>query len=143
MYVPGERQTAADALSRKKSIGMLACLSIDVGDQDDMEGSLSEAMAAQLMEVSVTVGKADGMKLQMGVLSVDAQPMVVTWSNLQDATKEDKVLTKLMEEIQRGIPDSSNSMLAELRQFHKYRHGLMVAYYLKTKERWAGKPTDF
>ena len=126
VYVPVERQAAADALSRKRSMGMLACLSIDAGDQDDMEKSLSEAMAAQLMEVSVSGGEAGGMKLLVGLLSVDAQPMVMTWSNLQDATKEDKVLTKLMEEIQRGIPDSSNSMLAELRQFHKYRHGLMV-----------------
>ena len=32
------------------------------------------------------------------------------------------MLTKLMEEIQRGMSDSSNDMLKELREYHKYRH---------------------
>merc|ERR1712081_166517 len=31
-----------------------------------------------------------------------------------------------MEAIQRGMPDSSNELLKEVREYHKYRHGLVV-----------------
>ena len=60
------------------------------------------------------------------VMSVGCGPAVITWSDLQKATEEDEVLTKLIEEIQRGIPDSSSEMLKELREFHRYRHSLLV-----------------
>ena len=45
---------------------------------------------------------------------------------MQEATKEDKILVRLTEDIQRGIPDSSHDMIPEVRQYHKYRHGLVV-----------------
>ena len=56
--------------------------------------------------------------LGLEILSVGAQPAVLSWSRLQEATREDQVLTKLVEEIQRGMPYSSNDMLKELWGYH-------------------------
>merc|ERR1719320_402506 len=57
---------------------------------------------------------------------MDAQPQMVTWQELQEATNNDEVLVKLREEIQRGMADSSHDVPAELKEFHRYRHGLLV-----------------
>ena len=40
-----------------------------------------------------------------------------------------------MEVIQRGMPDSSNELLKELREYHKYRHGLVVVDGVVTYKR--------
>ena len=44
---------------------------------------------------------------QAGVMSVLSEPAMITWWQLQETTSKDAVLVKLVEEIQRGIPDSS------------------------------------
>ena len=87
------------------------------------------------MELSGMDNNTPEVKLGLEIMSVEAQPSVITWSGLQDATKEDKVLTKLMETIQRGMPDSSNELLQELREYHKYRHGLVVVDGVVTYKR--------
>ena len=45
---------------------------------------------------------------------------------MQVETNKDKQLTKLKEEIQRGMSDSMYDIVTELREFHKFRHGLLV-----------------
>ena len=137
VYVPGTRQAAADSLSRKKNLNMLASLSVCEKTQGVMEDLMQVGMEAHLMEMSVT-GKQGPEVAEQGleVMSVDTgKVQVITWSQLQDATKEDRVLTKLIEEIQRGLPDSSNDMLKELREYHKYRHGLIVVDGVVTYKR--------
>ena len=135
-YVPGSKQAAADSLSRKKSLTMLASLSVGGNTPGVMEDFLNADMEVKLMEISVTGNKPEVVEKELGVMSVDAGGLqVLTWPQLQEATKEDIVLTKLMEEIQRGMPDSSNDMLKELREYHKYRHGLVVVDGVVTYKR--------
>ena len=106
---------------------MLASLSAGVLGEDNMEEVLAADMSVGLMEMVVTRDRdTDVREHKLGVMSVGTQPAVITWSELRKATEEDKVLAKLIEEIQRGLPDSSHDMLKELREFHKYRHGLLV-----------------
>ena len=84
-------------------------------------------MSVVLMEMAVPrEWSTDVREQKLGEMSVKTQPAVITWSELREATEKDKVVARLMEEIQRGLPDSSNDMLKELREFHKYRHGLLV-----------------
>ena len=52
--------------------------------------------------------------------------MIIIWLHLQEETRKDNNLVKLMEQIQCGIPDSVYEMAKEIREFHKFRHGLMV-----------------
>ena len=116
-------------------VAVLASLAV-WEDQDNMEHELQEDMKCSLMEISVTGGQVyEETGQRLGVMSVEAQPSVITWTKLQDATREDKVLTKLIEVIQRGMPDSSNELLKEVRDFHKYRHGLVVVDGVVTYKR--------
>ena len=121
VHVPGNKQAAADKLSRMDRVAVLASLAV-WEKQDNMEDKLQEDMKCSLMEIS-TIGSQGFKEIgqRLGVMSVEAQPSVITWTKLQDATQEDRVLTKLIEVIQRGMPDSSNELLKELRDFHKYR----------------------
>ena len=114
VYVPGWRQAAADALSRKKSMAGLCHLSAGLMSRGDMdiEEDMCASVAAGLMELSVH--------------SVEGSTGMITWHMLQEATREDKVLARLGEDIQRGIPESSNDMVPEVKQYHKYRHGLVL-----------------
>ena len=82
------------------------------GDDMDIEEDMCASVAAGLMELSVH--------------SVEGSTGMITWHMLQEATKEDKVLARLGEDIQRGIPESSNDMVPEVKQYHKYRHGLVL-----------------
>ena len=63
---------------------------------------------------------------ELSVNSMEGSIGMITWQRLQEATKEDKILARLMEDIQRGLPDSSNDMIPEVRPYHKYRHGLVI-----------------
>ena len=114
VYVPGRRQAAADALSRRKNMSGLCALSAGaVGDdKTQLEQSMHAMMIAGLMKLSVN--------------SVENSVEMITWDRLQQATKEDKILARLMEDIERGIPDNSNDMVPEVREFHKFRHGLVI-----------------
>ena len=64
--------------------------------------------------------------MKLSVNSVENSVEMITWDRLQQATKEDKILARLMEDIERGIPDNSNDMGSEVREFHKFRHGLVI-----------------
>ena len=46
-------------------------------------------------------------KNQVEIMANDAEPKLVTWQELQEATNKDEVLVKLREEIQRGMADST------------------------------------
>ena len=125
VYVPGKKQAAADAMSRRKIMAGLSCLSIIGEINDTMEESIVGDVKAGIMEmVSVKTGKDVNAEATVSLIGV--QPTVITWTKLQNETRKDKKLTKLMEVIQRGIPDSVYDIDAEIREFHKFRHGLMV-----------------
>ena len=62
----------------------------------------------------------------MEIALLEAQPHIITWLHLQEETRKDRNLVKLVEQIQRGIPDSVYDKDTEIREFHKFQHGLMV-----------------
>merc|ERR1711942_595862 len=72
------------------------------------------------------IGVSDNDKDHVDIMAADAQPQMVTWQELQEATNNDEVLVKLREEIERGMSDTRHEVPAELKEFHKYRHGLVV-----------------
>ena len=119
-------QAAADALSRKKSLAVLAALSICEVEEVEMEDLLQADVQGNLVDMSEDAGQNSEVGEQgLHVMSVNALRMI-TWDAVKDATKQDTVLSKLIEAIQRGLPDSSADMLKELREYHQFRHGLVV-----------------
>ena len=82
IYVPGWRQAAADALSRKKSMAGLSSLSAGVKEGDNMgiEDAMCVTVSAGLQELSVN--------------SMEGSIGMITWHRLQEATKEDRVLAR-------------------------------------------------
>ena len=121
VYVPGGRQAAADALSRKKAgVAVLSTWSDYAMEHMDMEDMLRAEVLVSM------IGVSDNGKDQVDIMAADAQPQMVTWQELQEATDKDEVLVKLREEIERGMSDSRHEVPTELKEFHRYRHGLVV-----------------
>ena len=106
VYVPGGRQAAADALSRKKAmVDVVSLWSPWSMEHMDMENKLQDEVVANVSAVSVSEVR------QMDVMVVETEPKLVTWQELQEATNQDTVLVKLREEIQRGMADSMHDTL--------------------------------
>ena len=118
IHVPGWRQAAADAISRKRSENGLSAglhnitAMMVTGKCTKIEESLSEEAQTSLACIQVA--------------NVNAEVGLVTWGKLQEATRQDTVLAKVMEMVERGFPDSQHDMPAETRPFHQFRHRLMV-----------------
>ena len=115
--MPGTKQAAADALSRRKILAGLSCLSVIGEMHDSMEESIVSDMKAGIMEMVSVRKDKDGMA-EATVSSIGVQPTVITWTRLQNETKKDKKLTKLIESIQRGISESVYDIATEIRDFH-------------------------
>merc|ERR1711942_293608 len=78
-------------------------------------------------EVLVNLIAVSGCEAQQAeIMATEAEPRLVTWEELQEATDNDEVLVKLREEIQRGMADSIHEVPVKLKEFHRYRHGLIV-----------------
>ena len=56
----------------------------------------------------------------MEIALLEAQPHIITWLHLQEETRKDRNLVKLVEQIQHGIPDSVYDMDTEIREFHEF-----------------------
>ena len=97
VYVPGTKQAAADALSRRKILAGLSCLSIIGEMHDSMEESIVSDMKAGIMEMVSVRKDKDGMA-EATVSSIGVQPTVITWTRLQNETKKDKKI----DEVDRG-----------------------------------------
>ena len=54
------------------------------------------------------------------------EPRVITWETLQQECREDRVMVSLADQIRRGFPDSGYDVNPDIREFHRYRHGLCV-----------------
>ena len=87
----------------------------------------------------VTLGPDDGLCTQITVQleamhrspvvvvgSVDARPQVLTLDQVRSAIIKDKQMLMLRELIERGFPDSQHNVVTKLREFHKFRHSLLV-----------------
>ena len=58
--------------------------------------------------------------------SLDMKFQVITWEQVLQATGSDNQMQKLVEQIQRGFPDSQYDLPADIKEFQKFRHGLSV-----------------
>jgi hypothetical protein len=78
-----------------------------------MEQDGSEEDEKELLEVSLNM-------VQLAMMSVHNTEglEVLGWNNVSKATQEDPWLVRLIEEVERGIPESSYDMEQELRVYH-------------------------
>ena len=67
-----------------------------------------------------------GVHWELSINSMERSIGMVTLDRLQEATRGDKVLAQLAEDIHQGIPDSSIDMIPKVWQYHQFRHGLVV-----------------
>ena len=51
---------------------------------------------------------------------------MMSWNRVHSATQEDGTMLRLMDRIQRGMPDSVLELDKDLREFQRYRHDLHV-----------------
>ena len=110
LYNPGRTQNTADALSRMKPLHMLyvSVTSVDDGDDDT-----KDILWAELEMLSAAISPAG---------NDDGMPMI-SWNR---ATQEDGTMTRLIDTIQRGMPDTSYDLDPDLREYHQHRHDLHV-----------------
>merc|ERR1712106_1185514 len=114
VHVPGLRQLAADALSRRTSPTMIYSLRINPEvDVTTIEPELQLDMVAKIIAVTFAGVPGDKDKLE-----------VITWTRLAKATQEDNTMVRLTEAIHRGFPESKHDVQQDLQEFHRYRHCL-------------------
>ena len=51
---------------------------------------------------------------------------LLSWARVYEATQKDKTLVRVIDEVERGMPDSSYQLEKDLRPFHLFRHSLHV-----------------
>jgi hypothetical protein len=119
IHVPGKRQAAADAISRRRLPVALHTLTMADPDMYNMEQDMGTTVKARLCEIKVDCGV-------IASVSNSQALTVITWDRLVKATQEDHVMVKLMEQILRGFPDSQHDMHSDTKEFHRFRHGLHV-----------------
>ena len=63
---------------------------------------------------------------------------MISWGKVYKATQEDHKLVKLIDELERGMPESSYDLEKELRLYHQFRHNLhMVDWVVCYKDGWS------
>jgi hypothetical protein len=107
IHVPGLRQEAADAISRRQTPKALHSVSVS--------GQLDTGMS-DTEEITVNIN----------TLNSAQNLMVVTWDRVLKCTQEDSTLVKLAEQIERGFPDNQYDLHEDLRVYHRLRDSLHV-----------------
>ena len=109
IHVPGLRQQAADALSKRVSPSLIYSLQINPKwDNTMVESGLVSDMMAKIQAVTLAANPMTKDTLQ-----------VMTWSRLLKATQEDAVMVRLAEAIKRGFPDSQHDVSHDLREYYR------------------------
>ena len=87
VYVPGNRQAAADTLSRKKSVAVLAHLYVAERKQVEIDDLLQADMEASLLKMSV-IRKPEPVDTEheLKIMSVEAQLVQLITDNMVSAT---------------------------------------------------------
>ena len=119
IYVPGVKQAAADAFSRRKTPTLLHSLNI-MSENYDMEDEMGEDVSYQISELKIADDEDDDgcaiknttrSRLLVGkVSSIQSIPTVITWQKLQEATQKDPALVKLVEQVERGFTESKHDV---------------------------------
>ena len=121
IYVPGCRQAAADMMSRRrrKLPASLHMLQVNELQEPTMDDDKMEQFVVRLNSVQADINAVE-------LNSLDMKFQVITWEQVLQATGSDNQMQKLVEQIQRGFPDSQYDLPADIKEFQKFRHGLSV-----------------
>ena len=114
IYIPGKQQIAADGFSRRKQNAVLHVLAeiANVGINNDDRGDAMHKHARYSVELLTQLATANYHRIYESitdarVADLKAAPAVITWEMLKDNTAEDDVLTQVIEQVEKGFPDSS------------------------------------
>ena len=121
-YTPGDKQFAADAISRRK----IPVYLISADENDDVE-LLYDAQQKlhQVQETEVTA-----------TVLATSTPPVITWDVLEKETYSDEVLQSLKRQILSGFPPNQTDLPTELKPYFKFRLGLhLIEDIIAYKER--------
>jgi hypothetical protein len=102
IYNPGKLQSAVDTISRRNPLHMLYM-------------SVGHPMIAD-WDVHVAIN----------LVNSDKEVNMMSWDVIHRATQEDRTMLKLMDHIQRGMPDSGLELDKSLREHHRFRQYLHV-----------------
>ena len=115
IYNPGKLQSAVDTISRSNPLHMLY-MSVGhpmIADGDD---DLRELLEIDIEDVHVAIN----------LVNSDKEVDMMSWDVVHRATQEDRTMLKLMDHIQRGMPDSGLELDKSLREHHRFRQYLHV-----------------
>ena len=84
-----------------------------IAAQDDV---LRELLEIDLEDVHIAIN----------LVNSDAEVNMMSWDVVHRATQEDGTMLKLIDPIQRGMPDSGLDLDKTLREYHRFRHNLHV-----------------
>ena len=115
VYHPGKTQNAADAISRCKPLHMMY-VSAGQHHHNTRHGVVKELLEVDLKTIHAA----------MNLVKVNKENTMMSSDQVHRATQEDGVLVRLMDHIQRGMPDSGLELDKDLREYHRYRHDLHV-----------------
>ena len=110
IYNPGKMQNAADVILRCKPLHMLYI-------------SASQEPISSWDDDIMDILKTDLEVVHMAIHSVSSD---VSWNRVHRVNQEDRTLLRMMDHIQRGMPDSGLELDKDLREFHLYRQDLHV-----------------
>ena len=114
LYNPGKMQNLADTISRCKPLHMMY---ISASQQQTASGSYD---VKEILEVDPKV-----VHIAINSVSSDTVVTMMSWNRVNRATQEYGTLLRLMDHIQRRMPDSDLELDKDLREFHRYRHDSM------------------
>ena len=125
--MPGGKQAAADTLSKSKTLVSFSSLLVQNELNVEVENNMANDVRIGLVELldehdDISESKGGSGPVEEALLGI--QPHIITCLHLQEETRKDRNLVKLVEQIQRGIPDSVYDMDTEIREFHKFRQGV-------------------
>ena len=63
---------------------------------------------------------------EAAVADLKAGPSVITWEIIKDNKSEDDVLAKVMEQLEKGFPDSSHQVHQDVQPYHRYHDQLSI-----------------
>ena len=129
IYIPGKQQIAADGFSRRKQNAVLHVLAeiANVGINNDERGDTMHKHARYSVELLTQQATANYHRIHESstdarVADLKAAPAVITLDN----TAEDDVLTQVIEQVEKGFPDSSYQVHKDVRVYHRYHHNLSI-----------------
>ena len=102
IYNPGRSHEAADAMSRIKPLRPLF-ITLDETDDDD-EREMLEVNLAVLHSAPNDIRETDG---------------VISWNKVFKATQDDPILVRVIEEVERGMPETSYELEKGIYSFWK------------------------